>query len=107
MGEERGKVRCVGLNTRCARAHDADSRRAIVSGVFWGAVGTRAPLRARVQFQKVIAAMFYGNTVFTVRKVYSFKKIAKKYLQHGGYARLCRKWTEQDLHSRHDTLKTS
>ena len=65
MGEERGKVRCVGLNTRCARAHDADSRRAIVSGVFWGAVGTRAPLRARVQFQKVTAAMFYctGNTV--------------------------------------------
>ena len=59
MGEERGKVRCVGLNTRCARAHDADSRRAIVSGVFWGAVGTRAPLQARVQFQKVTAAMFY------------------------------------------------
>ena len=63
MGEERGKVRCDGLNTRCARAHDADSRRAIVSGVFWGAVGTRAPLRARVQFQKVTAAMFYCNTV--------------------------------------------
>ena len=106
MGEERGKVRCVGLNTRCARAHDTDSRRAIVSGVFWGAVGTRAPLRARVQFQKVTAAMFYctGNTV---KNILFFQKIAKKYLQHGGYARLCRKWTEQDLHSRHDTLKTS
>ena len=77
MGEERGKVRCVGLNTRCARAHDADSRRAIVSGVFWGAVGTRAPLRARVQFQKVTAAMFYCNTV---KNILFFQKIAKKYL---------------------------
>ena len=75
MGEERGKVRCVGLNTRCARAHDADSRRAIVSGVFWGAVGTRAPLRARVQFQKVTAAMFYCNTV---KKKIILSKLCKK-----------------------------